>query len=101
MDRENSIAVLTRGLRKRFGGNGASVEALRGVDFQARVGELTFNVCPSGCCKTTLLSVISALIYATVGENYLFVQGVHLYPPHDTIEFPRQYLVFVFNHVNL
>jgi len=35
---------------------------LRGVDFEARLGELTFIVGPSGCGKTTLLSVITGLL---------------------------------------
>ncbi len=98
MNRENSIAVLTRGLKKRFGGNGASVEALRGVDFQARLGELTFIVGPSGCGKTTLLSVITGLLDPTEGEVDLFGQGIHRLPGTQQIDFRRQNLGFVFQH---
>ena len=101
MNRENSIAVLTRGLKKRFGGNGASVEALRGVDFQARLGELTFIVGPSGCGKTTLLSVITGLLDPTEGEVDLFGQGIHRLPPNQQIEFRRRNLGFVFQQYNL
>src|SRR5437763_10816834 len=96
MDRESSIAVLTRGLRKRFGGNGASVEALRGVDFQARLGELTFIVGPSGCGKTTLLSVITGLLDPTEGEVDLFGKGIHWVTPNQQIAVSRQNLGFVF-----
>lgn len=101
MDRENSSAVVTRGLKKRFGGNGASVEALRGVDFQARLGELTFIVGPSGCGKTTLLSVITGLLDPTEGDVDLFGQGIHRFPPNQQIEFRRQNLGFVFQQYNL
>lgn len=101
MDRENSSAVVTRGLKKRFGGNGASVEALRGVDFQARLGELTFIVGPSGCGKTTLLSVITGLLDPTEGDVDLFGQGIHRFPPNQQIEFRRQDLGFVFQQYNL
>jgi putative ABC transport system ATP-binding protein len=101
MDRKNSIAVLTRGLRKRFGGNGASVEALRGVDFQARLGELTFIVGPSGCGKTTLLSVITGLLDPTEGEVDLFGHGIHRLPGNQQIDFRRQNLGFVFQQYNL
>jgi ABC-type glutathione transport system ATPase component len=61
MNDTNFLAISTRDLHKRFA-NGAGVEALRGVDFQARFAELTFIVGPSGCGKTTLLSVITGLL---------------------------------------
>src|SRR5882724_11694672 len=57
MQENQSIAISCRGVHKHFG-NGTRVQALRGVDFEARLGELTFIVGPSGCGKTTLLSVI-------------------------------------------
>lgn len=101
MNRDNSIAVATRELRKQFGGNGARVEALRGVDFQARLGELTFIVGPSGCGKTTLLSVITGLLDPTAGEVGLFGEAIHRLPANHQIEFRRQNLGFVFQQYNL
>jgi putative ABC transport system ATP-binding protein len=101
MDQANPIAVATRSLRKRFGGNGATVEALRGVDFQARYGELTFIVGPSGCGKTTLLSVITALLDPTEGEVELFGERPHLLRAGQQIEFRRRNLGFVFQQYNL
>lgn len=101
MDRDNSIAVSTRGLRKQFGGNGARVEALRGVDFQARLGELTFIVGPSGCGKTTLLSVITGLLDPTAGEVKLFGETIHQLPANQQIDFRRRNLGFVFQQYNL
>ena len=101
MDQTNSIAVSTRTLRKRFGGNGATVDALRGVDFEARYGELTFIVGPSGCGKTTLLSVITGLLDPTEGEVALFGEQPHLLSPNQQIEFRRRNLGFVFQQYNL
>jgi putative ABC transport system ATP-binding protein len=101
MDHDNSIAVSTRGLRKQFGGNGARVEALRGVDFQARLGELTFIVGPSGCGKTTLLSVITGLLDPTAGEVDLFGEAIHQLPASQQIDFRRRNLGFVFQQYNL
>jgi len=101
MDQTNSLAVSTRTLRKRFGGNGATVDALRGVDFEARYGELTFIVGPSGCGKTTLLSVITGLLDPTEGEVALFGEQPHLLSPNQQIEFRRRNLGFVFQQYNL
>jgi putative ABC transport system ATP-binding protein len=98
MDRGPAISA--RNLRKRFG-NGSGVEALRGVDFEARLGELTFIVGPSGCGKTTLLSVLTGLLDATAGEVELL--GVH--PERlsnaERILFRRRNVGFVFQQYNL
>ena len=100
MNDTNSLAISTRDLHKRFG-NGAGVEALRGVDFQARFAELTFIVGPSGCGKTTLLSVITGLLDPTAGEVELFGERPGELPSSDQILFRRKNLGFVFQQYNL
>jgi branched-chain amino acid transport system permease protein len=50
--------VTVRGVRKRFGGN----QALDGVDFDARPGEITALIGPNGSGKTTLLNAISGFV---------------------------------------
>jgi putative ABC transport system ATP-binding protein len=101
MNEGTSVAVSTRELRKHFGGNGARVDALRGVDFNAKLGELTFIVGPSGCGKTTLLSVITGLLNPSAGDVELFGQQVHQLPSSQQITFRRQNLGFVFQQYNL
>lgn len=100
MNNADSIAISTRDLRKRFG-NGAGVEALRGVNFEARLGELTFIVGPSGCGKTTLLSVITGLLDATAGDVELFGRHPGQLPPRERILFRRENVGFVFQQFNL
>jgi ABC-2 type transport system ATP-binding protein len=46
-----------RGIAKRYGER----EALRGVDFQARAGELVAVIGPNGAGKTTLLSILAGV----------------------------------------
>src|ERR1700745_2494890 len=93
-------AISTRDLRKRFG-NGAGVEALRGVNFEARLGELTFIVGPSGCGKTTLLSVITGLLDPRDGVVELFGSNHGRLPPNQRILFRRENIGFVFQQFNL
>ena len=100
MNNGNPIAISTRDLRKRFG-NGHGVEALRGVDFQARLGELTFIVGPSGCGKTTLLSVITGLLDATAGDVEVLGRHPANLPAMQRILFRRQNIGFVFQQYNL
>jgi putative ABC transport system ATP-binding protein len=100
MNDGNSIAISTHDLRKRFG-NGAGIEALRGVDFDARFGELTFIVGPSGCGKTTLLSVITGLLDATAGDVLVLGQHPASLSPTEQILFRRKNIGFVFQQYNL
>jgi putative ABC transport system ATP-binding protein len=84
-----SIAISCRGVHKHFG-NGTRVQALRGVDFEARLGELTFIVGPSGCGKTTLLSVITGLLDPSDGEVELFGSSAGRLPANQRILFRRE-----------
>jgi ABC-2 type transport system ATP-binding protein len=57
-------AVEARGLVKRFGQR----EALRGIDFEARAGELMAVIGPNGAGKTTLLSILAGVAAADGGD---------------------------------
>ena len=97
----NAPAVICRGICKSFGEGDTRLEVLRGVDFEARPGELTFIVGPSGCGKTTLLSVIAGLLDATLGDVELFGKNVAQLPGRERILFRRRHLGFVFQQCNL
>ena len=97
----NAPAVICRGICKTFGEGGTRLEVLRGVDFEARPGELTFIVGPSGCGKTTLLTVIAGLLDASLGEVELFGKNVARLPGRERILFRRRHLGFVFQQCNL
>lgn len=96
-----SDAVQCRTIRKSFGAGEAQIEVLRGVEFQARTGEMTFLVGPSGCGKTTLISVIAGLLESSAGEVELFGEAVARLSPRNQIVFRRQNLGFVFQQYNL
>jgi putative ABC transport system ATP-binding protein len=96
-----NIAVHCRDLKKEFGSGQARVLALRGVDFDVRLGETTFLVGPSGCGKTTLLSVIAGLLDSSGGEVALFGENVEQFRPEKRVLFRRKNLGFVFQQFNL
>jgi ABC-2 type transport system ATP-binding protein len=64
---EGDAALEARGLLKRYG----SRAALRGVDFDARPGELLAVIGPNGAGKTTLLSILAGILAADEGEVHL------------------------------
>jgi len=98
---EDGIAVVCRNVTKVFGQGDTQVQALRGIDLEMSLGELTMLVGPSGSGKTTLLSVITGLLDATAGD--LVVLGEHptRLAPENLILFRRKNLGFVFQQYNL
>jgi putative ABC transport system ATP-binding protein len=97
----SSLAVSCLGVRKHFGEGDTRVDALRGVDFEARLGELSFLVGPSGCGKTTLISVIAGLLDRTGGAMSVLGRDVDHLSARDRVLFRRTNLGFVFQQYNL
>lgn len=94
-------AVRCVDVQKHFGEGDARIHVLRGVDFEARRGELTFLVGPSGCGKTTLISVITGLLDSTGGSVELFGHETRRLSSEEQILFRRKNLGFVFQQYNL
>jgi putative ABC transport system ATP-binding protein len=63
----DDLIVDARGVRKIYRGGDVPVEALRGVDFCVRRGEMVAIMGPSGCGKTTLLNCLSGIDAADGG----------------------------------
>ena len=97
----NGFAVSCSGVQKHYGEGNTRVDALRGVDFSARFGELSFLVGPSGCGKTTLLCVITGLLNRTGGDLAVLGQKVDDLSERDRVLFRRRNLGFVFQQYNL
>ena len=72
-------ALQTRGVAKRFGG----VEALRGVDFTARRGEVHALLGENGAGKSTLMNILSGVFPPDRGEISLDGQPVHFASPRE------------------
>ena len=98
---EDGIAVFSCDVTKVFGRGDTQVHALRGIDLEIRLGELTMLVGPSGSGKTTLLSVITGLLDATSGDLVVLGQRPAKLSGEDLILFRRKNLGFVFQQYNL
>jgi putative ABC transport system ATP-binding protein len=95
------LAVSCRGVTKAFGEGPSRTLALRGVDLDVRLGELTYLVGPSGCGKTTLLCVIAGLLDKTAGEVRVLGQDDAGWSDRRRTLFRREHLGFVFQQYNL
>jgi putative ABC transport system ATP-binding protein len=95
------LAVSCKSVQKHFGEGETRVQALRGVEFEARFGELSFLVGPSGCGKTTLISVIAGLLDRTAGDLSVLGVEVDRLAPEQRILFRRRNVGFLFQQYNL
>ncbi len=66
--KHGEFAIEAKGLIKRFKSGKNFVEVLKGVDFDARHGDLTMVMGPSGSGKSTLIAALSGLLRPEEGR---------------------------------
>ncbi|MBB4796529.1 putative ABC transport system ATP-binding protein [Brevundimonas bullata] len=66
--RHGEFAIEAKGLVKRFKSGKNYVEVLKGVNFDARHGDLTMVMGPSGSGKSTLIAALSGLLKPEAGR---------------------------------
>jgi len=66
--RHGAAAIEATGLVKRFKSGKSFVEVLKGVDFEAKHGDLTMVMGPSGSGKSTLIAALSGLLRPEKGR---------------------------------
>jgi putative ABC transport system ATP-binding protein len=93
--------IEVRGLVKTFTGDGAPVQAVRGLDLTVPEGTFLGVMGQSGSGKSTLLAMLGGLTHPTSGA--ISVDGIDLYalPGERRADFRREYLGFVFQSFNL
>jgi ABC-2 type transport system ATP-binding protein len=67
----DATAVQARGLIKTYGGRGAMVEAVRGVDLEVAAGEVFGFLGPNGAGKSTTVRMLTTLLSITAGTAYV------------------------------
>jgi putative ABC transport system ATP-binding protein len=83
-------------------GKGATqVQALKGVNFALRAGELTLLMGPSGSGKTTLLSVLGCMLTPTQGAVRVRDRSTAGAGPEDLALLRREHIGFVFQSYHL
>ena len=66
--KNGELAIEAKGLVKRFKTGRTWIEVLKGVDFDARHGDLTMVMGPSGSGKSTLIAALSGLLRPDEGR---------------------------------
>ena len=94
MDKKNAIRC--RGIKKSYGTKEYKVDALKGIDLDVNMGELTLLVGPSGSGKTTLLSIITSILTQDEGTVSLLGQDMGKLSAGEKARFSRENLGIVF-----
>ncbi|WP_166038035.1 ABC transporter ATP-binding protein [Sphingosinicella sp. YJ22] len=91
----------TRGLTKVYGSGAGAVHALRGVDLDAREGEMIVLLGPSGSGKSTLLNILGGLDRASGGHAWFHDRDLVGCDDDALTEYRRRSVGFVFQFYNL
>jgi putative ABC transport system ATP-binding protein len=96
-----STAMQASGVWKLYASGASTVEAVRGVNVELKVGEMVAIMGPSGCGKTTLLNVLSGIDVPNAGN--VTVNGKPLFGINDNERtmMRSNYLGFIFQDFNL
>ena len=100
--RHGEYAIEAHGLVKRFKSGRAWVEVLKGVDFDARHGDLTMVMGPSGSGKSTLIAALSGLLKPEEGRvDILDVDDLWKLSSGRIDRFRLEHCGFIFQGFNL
>jgi ABC-type sugar transport system ATPase subunit len=78
-DPEPSVLLEVRGISKRFGG----IQALDGVEFRLRGGEVMALAGENGAGKSTLIKILAGAYPRDAGEIWIDGQPVEIHSPDD------------------
>ena len=89
------------GLTKVYRNGALEVQALRGIDFQARKGEFIVILGPSGSGKSTFLNIVGGLDCASGGEVWFEEHQLTGLSEAELTRYRRDHVGFVFQFYNL
>ena len=95
-----SQIVEAKGLTKVYRSGALEVQALRGIDFQARRGEFIVILGPSGSGKSTLLNIVGILDNYDTGEYYLDGKLIKDLTERQAAQYRNRMIGFVFQSFN-
>jgi putative ABC transport system ATP-binding protein len=102
LGKHGDFAIEAKGVVKRFKTGRSFVEVLKGVDFDARHGDLTMVMGPSGSGKSTLVAALSGLLKPEEGRvDALDVDDMWKLSPGRLDKFRLDHCGFIFQGFNL
>lgn len=97
----HDVAICCKGIKKSYGKDETLVEALKGIDLEVYLGQLTILEGPSGSGKSTLLSIITTILTPDAGELHLLGQEMLSLSQDERAKFCLKNLGMVFQSLFL
>ena len=101
MDQLEAPVFRIKGLCKTYRTGEVEVQALRGVDFEAKAGEFIVILGPSGSGKSTFLNIIGGLDTATSGDAWFRDHALTRQSEAALTRYRRDHVGFIFQFYNL
>ncbi|MFN5998160.1 MAG: ABC transporter ATP-binding protein [Paracoccaceae bacterium] len=101
MPATSDVVFRATGLTKVYRNGALEVQALRGIDFQARKGEFIVILGPSGSGKSTFLNIVGGLDRASGGEVWFEEHQLTSLNETQLTQYRRDHVGFVFQFYNL
>jgi putative ABC transport system ATP-binding protein len=98
---ERPVMIEARKVVKVYDTGTAKLQALKGIDFAVRKGEMVAVMGPSGCGKTTLLNCLSGLDNVTEGQVLLEGQDLAKMNDRKRTDYRARRMGFIFQVYNL
>jgi putative ABC transport system ATP-binding protein len=95
------IAIHALALTKTYRMGEVEVQALRGVDFDLRVGEMVILLGPSGSGKSTLLNILGGLDVPASGTLAYGAHELTRATEEELTQYRRRHIGFIFQFYNL
>ncbi len=99
--RDGDVMIRAVDVVKTYDTGTTKVQALRGVTFEVRRGEMVAVMGPSGCGKTTLLNCLSGLDYVDAGQIWLEGTDLATLGDRQRTDYRARRMGFVFQVYNL
>ena len=96
-----AIMIEGRNVVKTYDTGTSKLQALKGIDFTVRKGEMVAVMGPSGCGKTTLLNCLSGLDDVTSGQILLEGQDLANLNDRKRTDYRARRMGFIFQIYNL
>lgn len=101
LDVKSALALKVREVRKRFPSGDFYIDVLRGIDLEAKKGEILMITGPSGGGKTTLLSILAGTFSFDSGEVTIFGESLKDMDDQQKTELRRKHIGFIFQQFHL
>ena len=93
--------IVAIGLKKTYDSGKVKVDALKGLEFKVKEGEMVAVMGPSGCGKTTLLNCISGLDDISAGDVMIRGRSLSKMSDRERTRYRAEKIGFIFQAYNL